>query len=609
MMKRILLLSCLALLAVAGRMQAQCVTVDGIEYAVDTENGTASVTSAEISITAAHISATVEYEGMDYPVTAIGNYAFAWHYTLKSITLPEGVETIGEMAFYDCTSLQSVTLPEGLQSIGESAFYYCYALQSVTFPEGLQSIGSGAFSCCESLAGVTLPSTLQSIGEMAFSQCPLTDIACHAMTPPAVRENTFDAEVYATASLAVPESAEQAYQEAETWRNFFNRTTIEGITYTVNKETGTAAAIYADPGITEANILATVAADGREYPVTAIGMEAFNHCASLKSVTIPDGVASIGGAAFFSCLLEQVVCQASVPPMLGESVFGGLTYALAELQVPSGAEQAYRVAEGWCYFYLYTAIDGIVYGYDSGMQGISVMGYMGEPVDAVIPATVELDGMNVSVTGVAGYAFSGCTSLRSITLPETVTNIGNWAFHRCTSLESITLPEGIQSIGNMVFAYCASLAGIVLPSTMQYIDATAFADCPLKEVYSHAAVPPTVSNGLFDEEIYAVATLHVPSNAVEAYQAAEGWKQFQRIIGDLPSTAISSVATDKSLATYASGVITTESPATITVHAQNGAVVRHAADATSLSLEGLSRGIYIISIAQDGQRQVMKVIH
>ena len=609
MMKRILLLSCLALLAVAGRMQAQTATIEGITYTVNEDGQTVTVTNAGYNITEAHVPAIVNINGMDYPVAAIGDYAFAWHYTLKSITLPEGVETIGERAFSSCTALQSVAFPEGLQSIGESAFYYCYALQSVAFPEGLQSIGESAFFYCESLAGVTLPSTLQSIGEMAFSQCPLTDIACHAMTPPAIRENTFDAEVYATASLAVPESAEQAYQEAETWRNFFNRTTIEGITYTVNKETGTAAAIYGDPGITEANILATVATDGREYPVTAIGMEAFNYCASLKSVTIPDGVASIGGAAFFSCLLEQVVCQASVPPMLGESVFGSLTYALAELQVPSGAEQAYRVAEGWCYFYLYTAIDGIVYGYDSGMQGISVMGYMGEPVDAVIPATVELDGMNVSVTGVAGYAFSECTSLRSITLPETVTNIGNWAFHRCTSLESITLPEGIQSIGNMVFAYCASLAGIVLPSTMQYIDATAFADCPLKEVYSHAAVPPTVSNGLFDEEIYAVATLHVPSNAVDDYRIAEGWKQFQHIVGDLPSTAISNVATDASIATYANGILTTSAPADITVHTQSGARVRHASDATSLSLAGLPRGIYIICVAQGGQRQVMKVLH
>ena len=105
------------------------------------------------------------------------------------------------------------------------------------------------------------------------------------------------------------------------------------------------------------------------------------------------------------------------------------------------------------------------------------------------------------------------------------------------------------------------------------------------------------------------ATLHVPSDAVGSYQAAEGWKLFQHIVGDLPSTAISSVAADASLATYANGILATKSPADIAVYAQSGAVVRHATDATSLSLEGLPRGIYIISIAQDGQQQVMKVAH
>lgn len=231
-------------------------------------------------------------------------------------------------------------------------------------------------------------------------------------------------------------------------------------------------------------------------------------------------------------------------------------------------------------------VDGIEYTVDTDGQTAAVTGYTGTPVDVVIPATVTIDGTDYAVA---------C--------------IGLGAFWYCDALQSIVLPEGLRAIGSMVFAYCASLAGIVLPSTMQYIDATAFADCPLKEVYSHAAVPPTVSNGLFDEEIYAVATLHVPSNAVDDYRIAEGWKQFQHIEGDLPSTAISNVATDASIATYANGILTTSAPATITVYAQSGARVLHAAEATSLSLEALPRGIYIICVAQGGQRQVMKVLH
>ena len=69
------------------------------------------------------------------------------------------------------------------------------------------------------------------------------------------------------------------------------------------------------------------------------------------------------------------------------------------------------------------------------------------------------------------------------------------------------------------------------------------------------------------------------------------------------------MAADASLATYADGTVTTTSPAGITVYAQSGAKVLHAEAATSLSLAGLPRGIYIINVEMDGQQQVMKVIH
>ena len=105
MMKRLFLLSCLALLAIAGRVQAQAVTIDGIEYTVDADGQTAAVTAADESITEAYVPAAVSIGGADYAVTAIG-----------------------DQAFYGCTSLQSIALPESLRRIGGYAFRGCTAL-------------------------------------------------------------------------------------------------------------------------------------------------------------------------------------------------------------------------------------------------------------------------------------------------------------------------------------------------------------------------------------------------------------------------------------------------------------------------------------------------
>ena len=135
----------------AGGLRAQSVTINEIKYTVNEDGQSASVTDADGSITTANIPATVAIGGTSYPVTAIGDDAFRVCTSLKSIALPEGLQSIGIAAFYNCDALQSVTLPEGLQTIDNRAFHGCEALASIDLPEGLQSIGDDAFRVCTSL--------------------------------------------------------------------------------------------------------------------------------------------------------------------------------------------------------------------------------------------------------------------------------------------------------------------------------------------------------------------------------------------------------------------------------------------------------------------------
>ena len=97
--------------------------------------------------------------------------------------------------------------------------------------------------------------------------------------------------------------------------------------------------------------------------------------------------------------------------------------------------------------------------------------------NATIPETVTYNGTTYSVTSIGGYAFCGCISLTSITIPESVTSIGEKAFIFCEALTSITFPNSVTSIEIGAFAYCSSLISITIPNSVTSIGIGAFAIC------------------------------------------------------------------------------------------------------------------------------------
>ena len=135
-----------------------------------------------------------------------------------------------------------------------------------------------------------------------------------------------------------------------------------------------------------------------------------------------------------------------------------------------------------------------------------------------------------NVTTIGYAAFVNCSSLTSVTIPDSVTTIGDYAFAGCSSLTSVTIPDSVTTIGEMVFRYCSSLTSVTIGDSVTTIGEVAFSGCyNLTSVYCKATTPPAGSSDMFygnasDRKIY------VPMESVEAYKSASYWSNYSSYI-------------------------------------------------------------------------------
>ena len=122
-------------------------------------------------------------------------------------------------------------------------------------------------------------------------------------------------------------------------------------------------------------------------------------------------------------------------------------------------------------------VNNIMYHLDTHYPSAKVIGYKDDPVEVIIPKFIEYENEKYKVTSIGEFAFSYCSSLTSITIPNSVTSIGDSAFCDCCSLTSITIPNSITFIGTWVFSGCNSLTSIDIPNSVTSIGDRAFYQC------------------------------------------------------------------------------------------------------------------------------------
>ena len=167
---------------------------NNIKYTLG-DDGTAAVNGI-YGITAAIIPEKVTYDGMEYAVTSIEEYALSFCTSLVSVVIPCSVTSIGDGTFGNCTGLVSVDIPNSVTSIGDYAFMGCESLASVDIPNSVTSIGDYAFCKCTSLAYADIPHSVTSMGRYAFWGCSSLASVVIPNSVTSIGEGTFSYCIY-----------------------------------------------------------------------------------------------------------------------------------------------------------------------------------------------------------------------------------------------------------------------------------------------------------------------------------------------------------------------------------------------------------------------------
>ena len=405
-------------------------------------------------------------------VTEIGKYAFDGCKSLTSITIPDGVTSIGDGAFYNCSSLTEIKvasensnyvsvngvlynkdkttiicypagkkgnnykIPDGVTKVGSSAFIGCSSLTSITIPNSVTEIGYSVFEGCTNLKSITIPNGVTSIGDSAFEDCTSLKSITIPNSVTSIGDSAFEDSTSLT-SITIPNGVTSIGDSA-----------FEGCTSLTSITISDSVTCIGDSAFNGCTSLISITIPDS---VTSIGESAFSGCSSLASITIPDSVMSIGNDAFHECSsLTSITIPYSVTS-IGDYAFLGCS-RLTAIDVNTDNMD-------------YTSVNGVLFYNDK-----TIICY---------PAGKKGNNYKIpdGVTSICRYAFSGCTSLTSITIPDSVTEIGGSAFENCSSLTSITIPDSVTSIGVGAFVGCSSLTSIMIPDNVTYIGGAVFADC------------------------------------------------------------------------------------------------------------------------------------
>ena len=326
-----------------------------------------------------NIPASITYDGKNYPVTSVGEYAFFNMKDLQAVVIPTSVLTFDDHSFEKSENLARVAFmnkDQGLLSVGKYAFSKCTKLNSITLPNSTQRIDHSAFLCCMGLNNVSLGSSLNYIEEYAFADCPILN---NIILPEGLKsiQNAAFLNDKGLSSISFPAGLEGIGASA-----FSNCKALKDITFNTSNYTmtvGENAFLGSDAisrvmvknldawvSINFSNPAANPVSIGKHLYNTNgveiinayvpegavfINNNVFYNCESLKSISLPSSIQFVNDNIIYGCSsLKSLYVSAEEVPMfvgtLDPSTMNGV-FKSATLYVPGNSLNYYRADTYW----------------------------------------------------------------------------------------------------------------------------------------------------------------------------------------------------------------------------------------------------------------------
>ena len=356
-------------------------------------------------------------------LTSIGDYAFQYCNSLTSIEIPSSVTSIGRSAFGSCSNLTSIDIPNNVTNIGDQAFSYCSNLTNIKIPSSVTSIGDEVFRGCSSLTSITIPDSVTSIGSFAFCDCSSLTSIIIPDSVTVIHDWAFGS-CFSLTSITIGKGVtkilEYAFNNCSALVEIFNYSgltiNIGETSYSNNGYLGQYAKVIhnlSDGDVKPETIVKVIGnIQYYEYADDFIVLAPAVSRSSLTTVELDDRTTEINRFAFYETSLRSITIPSTVTSIGNYAIYN--CDSLISITIPDTVTSIGDFAFSFC-----DALKTVAFGANSQLESIG---------DAV---------------------FNWCPALTSIEIPSGVTSIGDNAFSNCSSLITITVlvetPPTIQT--------------------------------------------------------------------------------------------------------------------------------------------------------------------
>lgn len=345
-----------------------------------------------------------------------------------------------------------------------------------------------------------------------------------------IEEYTGTEGTYSTASTIYPAATIPAYA---LFQNYYYNESLKEITLPASISTIGQRAFTSCRSLNNINIPNTV---------TTIGDYAFYDCTSLKNIVLSENLQAIPNGCFTESGITSIILPSSVN-FIGSFAFNAcknLTNATLSNSITTIADNAFNDCSALSEIKLPESLINI---------GASCFTNCTKLTEVNIPNNIKLIDdylfsnctslrnitLSNSLKHIYGYAFLNCSLLTEVQLPQTLNSIGYGAFQACTSLDNIIIPDSTTLIGTNAFLNCSALKNITIGSLVKTIETNGFGNCiALENIYVRADLPPITdqyqSAKMFSNVNLSTCELHVPYGSLQLYETAYEWKDFRGII-------------------------------------------------------------------------------